>query len=108
MHYEYIDASCYVCYYICFFLILFIPLPLSLQYEYSGKLDRYFSLRAMALDRPAHVVPVHLIRQPNHVVTVLLRFFLPPGWQPPRPRVDRAIVFQIETDAEPGLDGYIL
>ena len=30
------------------------------------------------------------------MVIVLLPFFAPPGWQPPRPRVDRAIIIQID------------
>lgn len=58
-------------------------------------LDRYCSLRAMALDRPAR----HRSRSPLPAAQThgyRPSFFAPPGWQPPRPRMDRTIIIQID------------
>ena len=59
-------------------------------------LDRYFSHRAMAMDRPDR----RRSRSPHPTAQPLgyrpSPFFAPPGWQPPRPRVDRAIIIEID------------
>ena len=90
-HYYSCLSSSYVCYF-CIQLIFYFPrCPLASR----ENLVRYFPLRFMAMDRPVR----RRSRSPPPAQPLGYRpspFFAPPGWQPPRPRVDRAIIIQID------------
>ena len=59
-------------------------------------LDRFCGLRPMEHDRPLR----RRSRSPHQVAAPagfrLSPFFAPPGWQPPPPRPDRAVILQID------------
>ena len=59
-------------------------------------LDRFYGLPAMDTGQPCR----RRSRSPSHVSLPLgfrlSPFFAPPGWQPPPPRPDRAVIIQID------------